>query len=262
MQHLPNVSKGEGLALLGLQVAATAGFYLTKETASVSPLINSALFVPSYNLSLLASYTAYRDKRILSAYRLDNWQGLKISELFFSPYQKETFKNPFIWGSVIGAVALNLLTNDANNSIFASGRTFIGYREYSPWAAIPLMIGTYWVVHSLVGASEEAHYRGVVFEQMQQNTTTFRATIFDVLYFTASHFPQYYIADRENLFVRTAGAAAFSFLMSSAYRHSGLRTSAAAHIAFNFFSSVSFYLLNGGTAHQDNYLTFALTKAF
>ena|GEM_PF-6365674 len=117
-------------------------------------------------------------------------------------------------------------------------------------------------MHSLVGTSEEAHYRGVVFEQMQRNTSTFWATALDVLYFTSSHFPQYYVADRENVFVRTASTVAFSFLMSSAYRHSGLRTSAAAHIAFNFFSSASYYLLNGGTANQDNYLTFSPHKKF
>lgn len=262
LQHLPNLLKGKGLELIGFQAATTASFYLTKENTNDFPLFNRALFVPSYNLSLFASYTAYRDKRVSSGYQLENWKAFKISELIFSPYQKETIKNPFVWGSVIGAVALNLLTNDPSNSVFTTKKTFIGYREYSPWAAIPLMIGMYWAMHTLVGASEEAHYRGLVFEQMHHNTTTFWATAFDMLYFTSSHFPQYYVADRKNLLFRTASSTAFSFLMSSAYRHSGLRTSAAAHIAFNFFSSISFYHLNGGVANQNNYLTFSLTKNF
>ncbi len=262
LQHLPNLLKGKGFGILGFQAATTASFYITKENPNDFPLFNRALFVPSYNLSLFASYTAYRDKRVSSGYQLENWKAFKISELIFSPYEKEIIKNPFVWGSVIGAVALNFLTNNASNSVFTTKKTFIGNREYSPWAAIPLMIGTYWAVHTLIGASEEAHYRGVAFEQMRQNTTTFWANAFDMLYFTSSHFPQYYVADRENLFLRTASSAAFSFLMSSAYRHSGLRTSAAAHIAFNFFSSTSFYLLNGGVANQNNYLTFSLTKNF
>jgi|GEM_PF-6652355 len=142
LQHLPNLLKGKGFGLLGFQAATTASFYITKENTNDFPLFNRAFFVPSYNLSLFSSYTVYRDKRISSGYQLENWKAFKIRELIFSPYQKETIKNPFVWGSIIGAIALNLLTNDVNNSVFASGKTFIGNREYSPWVAIPLILGT------------------------------------------------------------------------------------------------------------------------
>lgn len=220
------------------------------------------LFVPAYNVSLFASYTAYRDLRLRHLGASDSWHPYKVHQLLLAPYHKETIKNPFVWGSALGAIGINLLFSNSGHSVFRSGKTFIGTKEFRPLAALPLMIGENLLVHSLVGASEEAHYRGVFFEQMQRNASTGWAHAFDILYFTASHFPQYYIADRENVLANTLRTAAFSFLMSASYRHSGLRTSSAAHILFNFCSSTTYYLLNGGAANDNNYIGFNIQKTF
>ncbi len=262
LQHLPNLLQGKGFVLLGLQTATTVGFYLTKARSEDLPLINRALFVPAYNISLFASYTAYRDMRQMHEYEPNDWKPFGVGELLLAPYHAESITNAFVWGAALGAIALNLILHGNKNSVFTTGKTYLGNEEYHPWVALPLMIGVNLVVHSLVGASEEAHYRGVFFEQMQRNTNTFLATASDIVYFTVSHLPQYYITDRENLLIRTISTAAFSFLMNSAYRQSGLRTSSASHIVFNFFSSVSYYLLNGGVANQNNYLTFSFIHNF
>ncbi|MFN3951030.1 MAG: hypothetical protein ACK4KT_01355 [Thermaurantimonas sp.] len=99
LQHLPNLSQGKGFGLLGLQAAVTAGFYVTKNTQTEPPnFYNRMLFVPAYNVSLFASYTAYRDLRLRHLGASDSWQPYKVYELLLAPYYKETIKKPLCLG--------------------------------------------------------------------------------------------------------------------------------------------------------------------
>jgi membrane protease YdiL (CAAX protease family) len=154
---------------------------------------------------------------------------------------------------------IQMVTSDSSNSVWNTGKTYIGDTEFPFLAGISLMILLQVTNFTMTGIGEESLFRGVYYEELSSRYGEWPAKITDALYFTACHFPQ----NRDNMtaqswstnLLNTGLSMLTSFWLQYLYEWYGLRTAVAAHTAIDYISFFGEWLLVGGAENSTGFAT-------
>ena len=244
-------SPGDALQTAGLQVAFSAGALgLRYDGArSVTSVYNptwTALELLELHQGVWAGYAAYRDARVQGwsdRWRSD-WRPYTAEELVVAPFHAKILKRPIVMGTLSLATAFSALN--------VIGHLASGDRAQR---AGPLFrdVG-YGVVESFdAGVTEDALFRGFIYEELQTSLGRWPARGLDMGLFTAAHVPGEIGLPASEIAFGIGTRALGAFLFEIAYDDGGLAESVTAHSLFDTIISLGDAVLGQtltSTQHQ------------
>ncbi|MBN2736145.1 MAG: CPBP family intramembrane metalloprotease [Spirochaetales bacterium] len=278
--HIPAIlsSPLEG----GLLLSLSASQWITAELTSgeFTAFFKDFIWSHPSHLAMFSTYTAYRvnrlkadpelysknwrDESILNNWisRIDflkdfqrstQWQDYSFLDLSLATLNPENFLDPMILPIFIGFF-IPFFQNSHDYAFWNQNRAFVGTLKLDPLIATPLM-GIFFLFESIIIAvTEEAHFRGFIYEEMGSNFGSGMAKIFDSIYFPSIHIPTDLLLSQYDL-----KQSALHFLQRSAltlyldflYDRGGLPLSTTAHMLIDFTLFFSSWLLISGIPHAD-----------
>ncbi|NMC67912.1 MAG: CPBP family intramembrane metalloprotease [Spirochaetales bacterium] len=235
------------------------------------------------DFSFFTTYAIYRDRRKLAKIgiynnnwreeafgnssfisyfpyeKLAKWEPQSFFDLVIAPISKKGLSDallfPIIPAGLIAPFLQQLLAgNNFEQSIFATGKAFIGMHELPILLGVPIMAVFLYALCSFVAIGEESLFRGFIYEELGSSYNEWVAKISDMLIFPLFHVPseiEFYQQNPEyflNYFIRRS---ILTFYIDLMYDRGGLLRSVAFHFWVDFTQLLAFYLIYGGVAHDD-----------
>jgi hypothetical protein len=195
----------------------------------------------SLHQAFYAAWLAYRDARELGASPAwnDDWRPWSSGDLWLAPFHEKNYRHHVtgaalsIEGGFFGLLA-------AINAVAPNGR-----RTSATSFARDAGLGVAAALDA--GVTEEAFFRGVLYEELQLSMPKWPARVIDMTVFTAAHVPGELGANESadlivlGLFTRALGALLFEI----AYDEGGLPASTTLHAAWDTIAFTGVALLGG-----------------
>lgn len=210
----------------------------------------------AFHLSLWSSYEAYAIARmkVKGAESIYHYRDYSFGRLFASPFEPANLGKLSFWLPLAGVVAVvvvpNLIRDGGANSVFSTGRAYIGT------TSVPVLLGLLsTLVLSAVSSdftaiSEEAVFRDMEYKELSISLGPVPAGLLDATAFAAYHLPldqsrgAGVVQMAENYAVRFA----LTFGLQWAYNQGGLPEAVALHAWVDTTASVAYFLLESGKA--------------
>ncbi|MBN2442960.1 MAG: CPBP family intramembrane metalloprotease [Spirochaetales bacterium] len=182
------------------------------------------------------------------------WKSYTLIDLITSPFKPRNFLDPLVGIFSVAGLISPLVKQSHDSAPWTTGKMYAGTWEMSPLAAIPMMLGFFFLESSIVSISEESHFRGFIYEELASNYGHIPAKIVDCVYFPAIHIPQeVFIAEFEPLTIglNFLNRAILTFYMDNLYDRGGLERTVAAHFWIDFTLLFMQWLMASGEPQED-----------
>jgi len=244
------VSVPEGALYTGLTAAGFGGFLIAPEDSIVGDSLGDA-GIKAALWSNYRTYAAYREQVDPS------WQSERFVDLIAAPFDWADMNNPAVWtvlaaGTLVN-VGFNLLSAEQGEAIWDTGNAYIGDLQVAPVWGVAATLGIGLINNTLTGATEEALYRGVQYEVLQNRFGRGAARWVDSLVFAGIHVPGdiYRGEDVASIALTFAYRTLATLGLQWAYDSAGLQSAAGLHAWLNVISEVSEYLVTGGVSRTE-----------
>lgn len=180
------------------------------------------------------------------------WRPYNLGELLLAPVSWDNLSDFFVWYPGLVGLLVPMIAGDHDKAIWSTGKAYIGRQQMAPGLAIPLMALFFFLESTIIGVTEEAHFRGFIYEEIGSGAGHWWAKAVDMIYFPAVHVPGEMSTDL------TGGEIALNFLRRSlltffidiSYDRGGLRRSVAMHTWIDFSLLFSYWLLKAGEPQE------------
>lgn len=251
LQTLPLIalSPGEGTILSGLTAASFAGYLSLDEPE----LLKDSMGDAGIKIALWSNYRSYSYYRELSD---SLWEPESFNDLYFAAFDWEDMNHPAVW-TVLGLGALtnagfSFLSAESDQGVFNTGKTYLGEKEVPVILGISAVLGVGLINNMLTGATEEALYRGVQYEELQNTIGRPGGRVLDALIFSGIHIPGdiYQGMNSSDIIVTALYRVLITLGLQWAYDSAGLQSSSGLHAWLNVSSELAEYLVTGGVAQS------------
>jgi hypothetical protein len=217
-------------AVQGGLIAGTVGLAFARRADPTWKPYYATVGSLSLHHAFYAAWLSYRDarERASSPAWNDDWRSWSTGELVFAPFSAKNYAHHVtgaalsVEGALFGIVVAGnaLATNGRPISSASSFARDVGLGVVAAWDA---------------GVTEEAFFRGVLYEELRVSMPKWPARIIDMTVFTAAHVPGELAADESatligfGIFTRALGALLFEI----AYDEGGLPASVTLHAVWD-----------------------------
>ncbi len=190
--------------------------------------------------------------------KVGEWKPCSFFELAISPISMDNISD-FLIFTIIPAGILapflqeGLYGNDFQDSVFTTGKSFIGTHELPIYLGIPVAAAFLYILCSFVAIGEEALFRGFLYEEFGSTINEWVGKVADMIIFPLFHVPgeiEYYQDHPEYFFSYFLRRALLTFIIDLSYDRGGLSRSVAFHFWVDFTQLFAYYLINGGVPQQ------------
>lgn len=235
------------------------------------------------DFSFFTTYAIYRDKRKIAKTGIynANWRQNAFGNsplLSFPPYIKDTVWKPYTFidlaiapfnkanlsdmllytiipaGLIAPFLQHYLAYGNFENSVFTTGKAFIGIHEFPALLGVPMMAALLYMLCTFVAIGEDSLFRGVLYEELGATYNQWVAKITDMIVFPLFHVPaeiEFYQENPGYFFNYFIRRALLTFIIDLTYDRGGLSRSVAFHFWVDFTQLFAYYLINGGVAQDD-----------
>lgn len=178
-----------------------------------------------------------------------SWRPYNLFELAIAPFDPANLTDPMIYILPIAGIIGQLILQPHDEAIWTTGRAYIGMHEVSPAAGISAMALVFLLESVIIAVTEEAHFRGFIYEDAGSNYGDIAAKVIDGLYFPLVHLPTdiFYVQyDALSVLRNFVSRAVLTVYLDVLYDKAGLPRSVAAHFWIDWPLLLINYLLKGG----------------
>ncbi|OHD54866.1 MAG: hypothetical protein A2Y33_15945 [Spirochaetes bacterium GWF1_51_8] len=180
------------------------------------------------------------------------WKAYGFGELFTAPLDGRHYNDMMMLLLPVAGVIGPLVMYSHKDAMWTTGKSYLGQWEVPAYVSIPVMLAFFYLESTIISISEEALFRGFLFEDVGATSGLANAAILDCTLFPAVHVPQ------EIEMGLSGGTIALNFLRRSVltfyldllYLRGGLTHSVTAHMLIDFSQLFTLWLMNAG-APQD-----------
>jgi membrane protease YdiL (CAAX protease family) len=245
-----SASVPEGALYSALTAASFGGFFLAPKDSVVRDSLGNA-GIKTALWSNYRTYAAYREKAD------PTWQSERFVDLVAAPYDWEDMNTAAVWtvlaAGAVASVSFNLLSAEPGEAVWDTGNAYLGDLQVAPVLGVAAAFGIGLINNTLTGATEEAMFRGVQYEVLQNRLGRGSARWIDSLVFAGIHVPGDIFRGED--FASIALTFAYRTLVTLglqwAYDSAGLQSAAGLHAWLNVISEVSEYLTTAGLSRTE-----------
>jgi membrane protease YdiL (CAAX protease family) len=225
--------------------------YRDRREMAKNGIYNNGWTENSFGNSSVISYFPY--------IKLTKWEPYSFFDLALAPISKEglfdTLLFPIIPAGLLAPFLQQaLLGNNFEQSVFSTGKAFIGMHELPILLGVPIMMVFLYTLCSLVAIGEESLFRGFIYEELGATYNEWVAKVTDILVFPLFHLPgeiEFYQQNPEYFFNYFIRRSILTFYIDIMYDRGSLLRSVAFHFWVDFTQLLAYYLIYGGVAHED-----------
>jgi membrane protease YdiL (CAAX protease family) len=240
----------EGALYSGLTGLGFGGYFLAPEDS----ILGDSLGDFGLKMGLWSNYRTYAAWRSADE---PGWEPEPFVGLMTAPFDWDDMNQLSVWtvlaaGTLVN-VGFNLLSAEEGEAVWDTGTAYLGDVEVAPVLGVAAALAIGIVNNSLTGATEEAVYRGVQYETLQNQFGRGAARWIDSLAFSAIHVPGdiYRGVDPVSIGLTFAYRMLVSLGLQWAYDSAGLQSAAGLHTWLNVASEVAEYLVSSGVSRSD-----------
>ena len=259
------VDTGQGALLSSIVLLSFLSAYHMPPEPDITGGHNFPLAATAFNagqkFAMWSSYQAYRLTRNDPPMTDGETSTVDtLPELLLAPFRIRNMADLSFWVPLLGACVTNIagriLTEGTDQSVFATGRAFVGRTEVPIGLGLlsTLLVGA--VNYTFTGIGEEAVFRGLEYRELSERLGPAPARIINAITFPAVHVPQEIRngASFGSILIGLSWRAVTTLGLQWAYDTGGLQRSVAQHMWIDTLFGVINYLLFSGVEGEEGSL--------